>query len=208
MKPIWLPFGLRPHDKQEETGPRYADIYERAIACGIDLWLLFLLLSDLFRWITGVVFQHADMEQLQAAEQAGNAARTLALLWNSGIFPLWMLNSFIQVAIIAFFIIGTQWLWGATPGKKVLGLQIVRRGTLEPLERWRFVVRFFGYIVSGMIFMIGFFWASFNKERRGWHDIMAGTVVIHTRPEGWYGWQIKRGFRWLKEKLFGSRPVE
>jgi uncharacterized RDD family membrane protein YckC len=42
-------------------------------------------------------------------------------------------------------------------------------------------IRVFGYIISGLLLMLGFLPILFDKKRRGLHDRLAGTVVILKR---------------------------
>jgi uncharacterized RDD family membrane protein YckC len=41
------------------------------------------------------------------------------------------------------------------------------------------VLRFIGYFVSSLVFDLGFIWVAFEPRKRGWHDMIAGTVIIH-----------------------------
>jgi uncharacterized RDD family membrane protein YckC len=70
---------------------------------------------------------------------------------------------------------------GRTPGKMLLGLQVIStEGT-----RISFGIAFLravGYFVSAAVFHIGFIWAAFDRRKQGWHDKIAGTVVI-IRPQ-------------------------
>ena len=40
------------------------------------------------------------------------------------------------------------------------------------------IVRYIGYTVNTVVFGIGWIWAAFDKDKQGWHDKLAGTVVI------------------------------
>ena len=66
---------------------------------------------------------------------------------------------------------------GATPGKMLIGARIVDAETLGKPSNGQLVGRNFAYIVS-CIFMLGFIWIAFDKRKQGWHDKLAGTVVI------------------------------
>jgi uncharacterized RDD family membrane protein YckC len=44
-----------------------------------------------------------------------------------------------------------------------------------------FVRETFGRFASGAFFGLGYFWAIFDKNAQGWHDKLAGTVVIRRR---------------------------
>lgn len=193
MKSILLPFGLKPEKTKPETGPRYADLYERGLAAAVDVSLLFLLLNRIFTFITQSFYARIDREVLVQARDA-SGFEALALAWEAGLPQLWMINALVQIAIMGAFIVGCQLGWHTTPGKWLLGISIRRRRDLELPEPWRYVLRYFAYIPSAPIFFI----VSFNKQRRTLHDMIAGTVVIHTRPQGWYWGQVKRLWRKLR----------
>jgi len=38
--------------------------------------------------------------------------------------------------------------------------------------------RYFGYYLSMIPLFLGFIWVAFDKRKQGWHDKLAGTVVI------------------------------
>lgn len=66
----------------------------------------------------------------------------------------------------------------ATPGKRVLGLKVLRADGSK-LSKGRIVGRHFAELVSGMILMIGYLMAAFDKEqRRALHDRMCDTRVV------------------------------
>ena len=69
------------------------------------------------------------------------------------------------------------YLKGATLGKMVFGLRIVDTN-LQKLALWRLVGRCFAYIISTLSSGLGFIWVIFDERRRGWHDLIAGTVVV------------------------------
>ncbi|MBK8599068.1 MAG: RDD family protein [Holophagales bacterium] len=76
------------------------------------------------------------------------------------------------------------WFWanrGATPGKKVMGLRIVREDGEEPLGWGTAFMRLVGYMVSGFILYIGFLMIAFNPDKQGLHDKIAKTRVLKIR---------------------------
>jgi uncharacterized RDD family membrane protein YckC len=201
LKTYLFPFGIKP--KPEPDGPRYADLYERGAAAAVDVSILFLLLYDLFNYIwdrlrIGLI-DHTIEPHVQTLGDL------LRYMWEVGFPQVYGLNALIQLSIIGLFVVGSQFVWHTTPGKYLFGISIRRAGTLEEPADWRYVLRYIAYLVGAPTFFL----ISFNKQRRGLHDRIAGTVVIHTRPKGWYWDQVKRGFR----KLFGKKdestpPVE
>jgi uncharacterized RDD family membrane protein YckC len=83
--------------------------------------------------------------------------------------------------IVAAVVVVAFWVWkGATPGKMLCSLKIVRAdgGGSPGLGRW--IGRFAAYYVSLLPFGLGFFWAGWNPEKQALHDFMAGTRVVRT----------------------------
>jgi uncharacterized RDD family membrane protein YckC len=66
---------------------------------------------------------------------------------------------------------------GATPGKMLISARIADAETFGAPSTGKLIGRYFAYIVS-CIFMLGFIWIAFDKRKQGWHDKLAGTVVI------------------------------
>jgi hypothetical protein len=47
-----------------------------------------------------------------------------------------------------------------------------------PITSGQAILRLFGYWVSGFVFYLGYIWIFIDKRRRGWMDLIAGTIVI------------------------------
>jgi uncharacterized RDD family membrane protein YckC len=45
------------------------------------------------------------------------------------------------------------------------------------------LVRCLFSFLSGLVLFLGFFWIGWDHEKQGWHDKIAGTVVVKV-PEG------------------------
>jgi uncharacterized RDD family membrane protein YckC len=76
------------------------------------------------------------------------------------------------------------WAWrGRTPGKSLLGLAVVRRGAASGHGiGWRAAfVRAIVCVLAGLPLGLGWAWAFFEKERRAFQDLAAGTWVIKAR---------------------------
>jgi uncharacterized RDD family membrane protein YckC len=67
---------------------------------------------------------------------------------------------------------------GATLGKQLLGLKVIRADG-GPIPVNLAVGRFFAYIVSGLILYIGYIMAAFDPEKRALHDRICDTRVIY-----------------------------
>ena len=199
------PFGLM-KKPNVDNGPRYGDANDRCMAVAIDFGILFLLLDEISVWITKTIYGWFNQLSPMVGQRIDNMHDLMQLLWQTR-YP-WAISNGLIFLLMGLAIITCQMIYGTTPGKWILGLKIVRRGTLEPVARWRYVLRFLGYVPACLPLMIGVFWMSFNKERRCWQDYIAGTVVINTRPRGWVWLMMKRGFFWLKARVMPLPTVE
>ena len=66
---------------------------------------------------------------------------------------------------------------GQTIGKMLCGLKVVNiQG--EVIGYRRAFLRWMGYVISSLIFYLGFFWIAIDQNRQGWHDKIAKTYVI------------------------------
>jgi uncharacterized RDD family membrane protein YckC len=69
---------------------------------------------------------------------------------------------------------------GGTPGKLILGLQVIRPGG-ERVSFGRAVGRYFAFLLSYAIVWIGCIIAGFDSEKRSLHDRICDTRVIYQR---------------------------
>ena len=83
----------------------------------------------------------------------------------------------LAVAIIAFWVAKS-----ATPGKMAIHAKIVSAKTGGTPSKAQFIVRYLGYYVSTIPLGLGLIWVAFDPRKQGWHDKLAGTVVV--RPKG------------------------
>ena len=92
--------------------------------------------------------------------------------------PADFLISYVVPAVIVVL------LWvrlSTTPGKMALGARIVDARTGGKPSNAQFVIRYVGYYVSMLPFFLGFIWVGFDARKQGWHDKMAGTVVVRRK---------------------------
>jgi uncharacterized RDD family membrane protein YckC len=68
---------------------------------------------------------------------------------------------------------------GATPGKMAISARIVDAKTHAAPGTGALVVRYFAYLVSMLPLMLGFAWIGIDRRKQGFHDKIAGTVVIY-----------------------------
>lgn len=72
---------------------------------------------------------------------------------------------------------------GATPGKMLVSAKIVDADTHGAPSTGKLIGRYFAYLVSIVPLLLGFLWIAFDKRKQGWHDKLAGTVVISVEDE-------------------------
>ena len=71
------------------------------------------------------------------------------------------------------------WVYkSATPGKMATKLTIVDAKTGNKPSTGQFVIRYLGYYVSTLPLLLGLIWVGIDKRKQGWHDKLAGTVVL------------------------------
>ena len=82
-----------------------------------------------------------------------------------------------SLAYIAYWLI--QIGRGSSPGKHLLGVRVISLETGEPAGFWQMMLReIVGKFVSQAIFGLGYLWAIWDEQHQGWHDKIAGTVVV------------------------------
>lgn len=69
----------------------------------------------------------------------------------------------------------------ATPGKMVFSARVVDAKTGRTLTVAQSIGRYLGYFVSTIPFGLGLLWVAFDARKQGWHDKLAGTVVVRSR---------------------------
>lgn len=80
------------------------------------------------------------------------------------------------------------WSWqGATPGKLIVGLKVVDAKTGGKPSPLQALLRWIGYLVSAVPLFAGFLWARVDAQGRTWHDRIARTAVLHSRPAPTHG---------------------
>jgi uncharacterized RDD family membrane protein YckC len=112
-----------------------------------------------------------------SGDPIADAVRILETLSQPNSAVAALLDIKIQIALVVVTIL----LWkfrGATPGKMLIKARIVNAATLGKPSAGQLTGRFFAYAVSFFPACLGFLWIAFDKRKQGWHDKLAGTVVI------------------------------
>ena len=141
----------------ENSDFEYAGFWIRTWAALIDTVLIFIILLPLLTAIYG--WSYWDSEKLI------QGPADLLLSW---IAP---------AALVLVFWIVKQ----ATPGKMAVSTRIVDAKTGNAPTKTQLVIRYVGYYVAMIPLFIGIIWIAFDRRKQGWHDKLAGTVVVRRK---------------------------
>jgi len=86
---------------------------------------------------------------------------------------------FPAIAIIVFWIYKS-----ATPGKMVIRAKIVDARTGNQPSTGQLIGRYFAYYLSLIPLGLGYLWVAWDSKKQGWHDKLAGTVVVRPISRG------------------------
>jgi uncharacterized RDD family membrane protein YckC len=89
----------------------------------------------------------------------------------------------VAIFVVTILYFPTFWATrGQTPGMRLFGIRVVHDSDGTAIGWGTAVLRLLGYWVSGFFFSLGYIWMFFDSRRRGWHDLIAGTVVVKDAP--------------------------
>lgn len=138
----------------------YVGFWPRVGAALIDTVLVLLLCAPIVTWYYGADYWLSDAFIRGPADFIIN----------------WVLPA---IAVVLF------WMYRqATPGKMAIGARIVDARTGCPPSTRQLIGRYLGYYVSTIPFCLGLIWVAFDPRKQGWHDKLAGTVVVRPRVRG------------------------
>lgn len=156
--------------------PHYAGFWLRVVASIIDTIVASIVLSMVGAILfSGTEPRVIDIEAILGQPSAAAMLQALALQlpWQQ---ITWQ-NLVTAVLVVSFWM-----LFAATPGKMLFRAHIVDARTLRRASQGQLVIRYLGYFVSMLPLMLGFLWVAFDPRKQGWHDKLAGTVVIIGQP--------------------------
>lgn len=162
-------------DKQKENfpdGPKYAGFNMRLLAAVIDV-----LVSIVVLYPTYLIYAYFSGlgEILSISPKDMSPEQQITLIVQS----IW--STLLQLAVLAIVVV-IFWIYkSATPGKMLLKMKIVDAKTMQKPSKIQFIGRCLAYLVSFLFIGGGFMWISIDKKRQGWHDKIAGTLVIMDR---------------------------
>lgn len=91
--------------------------------------------------------------------------------------------------VLPAFAILVFWKYrSATPGKMFMSAEIVDAATGGKPSTRQLVLRYVGYYLATIPLLLGLVWVAFDARKQGWHDKLAGTLVVSTaRPSSGQG---------------------
>lgn len=84
---------------------------------------------------------------------------------------------------------------GMTPGKKLLGIRVVREDGRPAGFGTMLVREWVGKAISGFLLGLGYVWILIDRDNQGWHDKLLGTYVVERRAGGRPRWDSDRPVR-------------
>lgn len=164
----------------------HSSVNIRLIASMVDVLIIMAILTP-FNNLISYLFSGSNIDEIAQVYVASNAAQGFSVIGFLKYISSQnaVLHYFISQAtslLIAgmYFIIFWKYK-SATPGKMLLRIKIVDNNTGEKITLKQSIYRFFGYILSGLLFCIGFIMMHFRKDARGLHDIIASTAVVNEK---------------------------
>jgi uncharacterized RDD family membrane protein YckC len=157
---VYLYLGIMTNHKEvlkmQDQEFEYAGFWVRTGASIIDTILILLITTPIILSIYGWAYFDGTEKSLIAG-------------------PADFLVSWVLPAILVI----TFWIYKqATPGKMAVSVTIVDATTGKPASSAQLVGRYLGYYVSMIPLFLGVIWVAFDERKQGWHDKLAGTVVI------------------------------
>jgi uncharacterized RDD family membrane protein YckC len=142
-----------------EAQPQYVGFWARVGAAIIDTILLLIICIPLVTYVYGPAYW---------ANPAG-----MIIAGPADFVINWLLPA---VAVILFWVYRQ-----ATPGKMAIGAKIVDAKTGGKASTGQLIGRYLAYYVSILPFMLGIIWVGIDAKKQGFHDKLAGTLVVRSR---------------------------
>ena len=100
--------------------------------------------------------------------------------WSSAAVPAGSGETFLGLALLLAFCIWSLVLFmrGTTPGKKILGLRVVREDGSNANFFTMLLREWIGKWILGACLFLGFVWVLIDGDNQGWHDKLASTYVV------------------------------
>ena len=91
------------------------------------------------------------------------------------------LGVLLSLALCYFYYVEIPMRRGTTLGKQVFGIYVLDAKTGNNFTKKQSIARMFAYLLSYAIIGCGFLMAAFHPQKRGLHDLIAGTVSVRRK---------------------------
>jgi uncharacterized RDD family membrane protein YckC len=149
-----------PMEAGPAPGVRFAGYGARLIAYIIDGIVLAIVVSVVSIALLAIL-------AAAAANDSATVAGLTAVVW--------------ILAVLIISLLYFPYFWangGATPGMRLFHIRVVRDADGGPVGWGAAILRLIGFWINSITLYLGYVWIFIDKRRRGWHDLIAGTVVI------------------------------
>ncbi len=173
--PAWQPLGVvrgMPAGAVHFAGRHYGGFWIRFLARLIDGIILFVI-NAIVRIPLMLLFGIGTMGM-------GGFGRGRGLIFAPALAGLLGISLMISLALGVGYEVYFLSTHGATPGKMVLGLRVIRADG-GPISPTMALARYFAMWVSAIILMFGYIMAGFDPEKRALHDRLCETRVVYSR---------------------------
>lgn len=143
------------HHRFSKAHPVCAGVRMRLLAATFDLMLVGLLILFTLLLVEGSTWQVGTEEWI--------------LLADVGV---------LSACVPFLYFVGFWCLSDSSPGKMLLSLHIVDAKTYGPLTGTQCLVRYLGYLLNVCSLGLGLIGIFDQRKSQGWHDKLAGTLVI------------------------------
>jgi uncharacterized RDD family membrane protein YckC len=154
--PVWLP-EPRAVDSTDAATLVPAGIRRRGVALAVDLIVIAILQA---------VGSGLAVGMSRLAPNVYVAAQAFGLTW--------------QLVIPGAYLVLSHGTGGQTAGKRLLGVRVVDRSG-APIGYLHALGRLIATVVAALPLGIGLAVAGLRRDRRGLHDLLAGTQVVRVR---------------------------
>lgn len=157
---------------QEKTIPKastikYGGFWIRLVAAAIDIlvWYLVALLCSvavgfLATFLVDVILSDDNLELVLGGRPSVRYLATAVI-----------------VAVVVGYNVIVPVVYGATPGKILLGYRIVDENGYR-MSYLQSFLRYTASLLSAMPLAAGYIWIGFDNRKQGWHDKIARTYVV------------------------------
>lgn len=173
--------GWSTHTPAGPAGPapgwEYGGFWLRAVAWIIDGFILGIITTVFWVVVVAVAAAIGIGAVGSIATDGTLSSEQVAVLGVGLVAAVMFLGLMTLIVTVLYFVL----LWvkrGATLGQSVLGLRVARESDGGPIGWGTAIIRYIMLMIGCWIFYLGVIWVAFEPRKRGWHDIVAGTLVV------------------------------